>query len=645
MLQLLRNISLRTKLGLIALCFALPVAVLLTYTVNKTNQDISVALSEQDGNGVIHQLAHLLKLIPEHQWLTGPASGGATGPRAAKQAEIAGRLTELIAAQARFQTSLNRAGVKPIANDPAARLATGWAALAREHAGLDSQASEQRHAKLVEQVLEMMVDVGDSSTLVLDPDLDSFYLMIASAVALPEGMAHVAEILTEGQSLLERGAASMKDRVRLAASAGLIEQVDLKRIRASIGKALENLRFTGSARAAVEQPINRAATAFAADQGRLGNLIDQIALGDAGQDRGAQLVTAGKRAWEAGFRLRAALADQLDVVLRDRIAKLRRLQYLALGLTILALAVAVGQVWIVARSITLPVNGCVTSLEHLAEKRLVRPKVQTGPDELGRMAGALTRAVDGLAEAIGSIRHATTSTSIASDQLSGSAQRLSQGATEQASALQEIAATLNIVSGAVRTNADQAEQTAQTAVGVSRQAAQGGEAVVETVSAMRQIAEQIRLVEEIAYQTNLLALNAAIEAARAGAQGKGFSVVAGEVRKLAERSQVTARRIGEVAASSIAVAERAGRLLGEMLPAIESTSTLVTQIAATSREQNQAIQQIHLGVRQLETVVQQNAGSSHELAATAESLASGAEELDRLVAQFRVETPPLANAH
>src|SRR5262249_47015841 len=145
-------------------------------------------------------------------------------------------------------------------------------------------------------------------------------------------------------------------------------------------------------------------------------------------------------------------------------------------------------------------------------------------------------------------------------------------------------------------NARHAQQTSHTASEASAKAEDGGRAVQETVAAMRQIAQKIKVVEDIAYQTNLLALNAAIEAARAGTQGKGFAVVAGEVRKLAERSQQAAHQIGELAESSVKVAENAGGLLERIVPMIGQTSKLVGDIAAASQEQTSAIHQINVGV-------------------------------------------------
>ena len=147
--------------------------------------------------------------------------------------------------------------------------------------------------------------------------------------------------------------------------------------------------------------------------------------------------------------------------------------------------------------------------------------------------------------------------------------------------MQEISSSLEAVDTSVKANAQNAHTTAQAAKDVSVRAEDGGKAVEETVVAMRQIAQKIQVVEDIAYQTNLLALNAAIEAARAGTQGKGFAVVAGEVRKLAERSQQAAHQIGELAGRSVAVAENAGRLLGEIVPSIRRTSELIREIAAS----------------------------------------------------------------
>ena len=305
---------------------------------------------------------------------------------------------------------------------------------------------------------------------------------------------------------------------------------------------------------------------------------------------------------------------------------------LVLGAVVVGILVA----FIVSSQIAGSIKSAAIAAEGLANGDLDQDVDIRSRDEIGDMGAAFRKMIANLSRIIGEVKAAAEALSSASEEVSATAQSLSQASSEQAASVEETSASLEQMTASITQNTDNAKVTDTMAAKAAKEAQDGGQAVTQTVEAMKAIASKIAIIDDIAYQTNLLALNAAIEAARAGEHGKGFAVVAAEVRKLAERSQVAAQEIGQLALSSVELAERAGRLLAEMVPSITRTSDLVQEIAAASSEQASGVSQLNVAVGQLNQTTQQNAASSEELAATSEEMSGQAEQLQRLMAFFKL---------
>ena len=306
-----------------------------------------------------------------------------------------------------------------------------------------------------------------------------------------------------------------------------------------------------------------------------------------------------------------------------------------------ALVIVLGVAILVGSGIAKPVKALAVSAEAIARGELsaeIGAEIVSRGDELGTLGRALGATVAKLREVVAEVQAAAEGAATGSEELAGaseqmsagiagvssSSQQLSQGATEQAASAEEVSASVEEMSANIKQNADNAIQTERIAAKAAKDAGEGAKAVRDTVAAMRQIAEKIAIIEDIARQTNMLSLNASIEAARAGEHGKGFAVVASEVGKLAERSRAAAGEISGLSTMSVDVAERAGAMLDGMVPDIKRTAELVQEISVASREQDSGAQQIAKAIGQLDSVIQHNASLSEEFSATSEQIAGQA---------------------
>lgn len=277
------------------------------------------------------------------------------------------------------------------------------------------------------------------------------------------------------------------------------------------------------------------------------------------------------------------------------------------------------------------------TLNSLENGDLTRRITMELPGDLALIQSSVNQFVASLVQMITRIVISANEITMASSEVSKSSNSLSHGAEIQASSIEETTSSIEEMNGSINETANNAKKTNELASEASEMAKSGGESVAKTVEAMRNIADRIKIIEDIVYQTNLLALNAAIEAARAGEHGKGFAVVAAEVRKLAKRSQIAAKEISEITGKSVAISEEAGSLISRALPKILETASLIRDISVAATEQDAGIGQISIAMNQLDQVTQQNASASQELAATATELNVQASSLTDMMKFFRLK--------
>ncbi|MFG6428382.1 methyl-accepting chemotaxis protein [Roseateles sp. LYH14W] len=273
-----------------------------------------------------------------------------------------------------------------------------------------------------------------------------------------------------------------------------------------------------------------------------------------------------------------------------------------------------------------------------------------GRDEISELIGALNQMQTQLFDVVQTVRANAGSVGVASEEIAKGAMDLSMRTEQQASGLEETAASMAELSGQVKQNAESGRQANQLTASATQVARDGGELVAQVVSTMRgiddsskQIVDIIGVIDGIAFQTNILALNAAVEAARAGEQGRGFAVVASEVRTLAQRSAAAAKEIKALIAANVERVEqgnvlvnRAGQTMNEVVSAIQNVATITAEISGASAEQSLGVTQINQAISLMDDATQQNAALVEQSAAAAESLKDQARQLVKAMEVFRL---------
>jgi methyl-accepting chemotaxis protein len=622
-------------LAAIALSFIVPLVLTTFFLVKEQNIKISFAEQELEGIRYLRPLSRLLIHVELHRNLARQQDEGQTSRM---EATIDSDLRDVLAVDTELRDSLQTSSAALAARNRGdsqpSRLQASWEAVKLAGEGDGRDALEGR---LVTDIEALIVHVGDSSKLILDPDLDTYYVMDALLIKEPQIIGLLNRLGGQVAALPTAGNMSDQQRAELAGSVALLRdrndgfRTDLETAFAETGHFSNNGEL---------QPVLSPLMVRAIDT--TNKVADQSA--DAADAADAAAVDASVReAVDAHGAMWTALFDQEAKMLQTREESDLGRRRFSLSAVFASLLLSVLLTTWVARRLSRNVGAVAAAAGRIAAGDLSSRAPVDSSDEVGMMATSFNAMAESLEALVDQLVVASEEVTISATQLNSAADQLAATTTEQSAAVTEASATTEelarasasiadtvdavaLQTGETRTNLEQAEHDIQ----------QSSERTLSLAELVSEIGGILTLINEIADQTNLLALNAAIEAARAGEAGRGFAVVAEEVRRLAERSKSSAAEIHSLIAgiqaetnATVMAMEKGGKQMRSGLSLLAAAADGTSQVRLTTQQQRSATAQVVETMEQLSDASRQVSATATQIATASATLATLSSALQR----------------